>query len=98
MSMEPRNKSLKEETEPEIDPEEIDMASERVSGTPMPPEISSKTENLTEWDQPPKASGEAAHKVLPEDETSAAEELVEEGIDEADRDQRIASADPDFEP
>ena len=28
----------------------------------------------------------------------SAEELVEEGVEEADRDQRIASADPDFEP
>ena len=44
------------------------------------------------------AAGEAVPKVLPEDENAVAEELVEEGVEEADRDQRIASADPDFEP
>ena len=35
---------------------------------------------------------------LSEDEATIDEELTEEGIDEADRDQRIAAADPDFEP
>lgn len=36
--------------------------------------------------------------VKPEDKASAAEELVKEGMDEANRDRRIAAADPDFEP
>ena len=36
--------------------------------------------------------------VKPEDEISAVERLVEEGMDEADRDRRIAAVDPDFEP
>ena len=44
------------------------------------------------------ASGKAAPRVLPEDEASIAERLVYEGTDEADRERRIAAADPDFDP
>ena len=36
--------------------------------------------------------------VKPEDETSIAEQLINEGTDEADRERRIAAEDPDFEP
>lgn len=63
-----------------------------------PPELNKLTKELTEWDEPPAATGTAAHKVLPEDEVSIAEQLVYEGTDEADRDLRLAAADPDSEP
>ena len=42
------------------------------------------------------AAGESAPRVLPEDETPPAEILVQGGIEEADREQRMAAADPDF--
>jgi len=82
----------------EFDADEIDAAAgERVTPSHAP-EVDSKTENLTEWDQPASASDHSAPKNPFEDETTIAEELVEEGVDEADREQRLASADPDFEP
>jgi hypothetical protein len=87
-----------DDREEDVDPEEIDVAGERTPNHPAPPEIPEKMEALTEWDRPLDAAGSQAHKVLPEDEVNIAEELVEEGVEEADRDQRLASSDPDFEP
>ena len=82
----------------EIDPEEIQAASDETPTKAMPPEVDPLTEELTKWDEPPNATGTEAPKVLPEDEASIAEQLVLEGSDEADREQRMAAADPDFEP
>lgn len=81
----------------DIDPEEIESASERLPANALPAEVPPKMENLVEWDTPPESSGGAVPKVLPEDENSEAGELVEEGVEEADRDQRLAASDPDFE-
>jgi hypothetical protein len=82
----------------DVDPEEIESAaSERITPDTAP-EVDRKTEDLKEWDEPPTATGVSAPKVPMEDETSVSEELIEEGMEEADREQRIASADPDFEP
>jgi len=82
----------------DISPEELEVAADETPTDVTAPELSSETKELVEWDQPPEATGHAAPKVLPDDETSIAEQLVEEGTDEADRDRRIAAADPDFEP
>ena len=82
----------------DIDPEEIAAAADETPTDLTPPELSAQTQNLTEWDAPPASSGIATPKVVPEDETSIAEQLVEEGTDEADRERRLAAADPDFEP
>jgi hypothetical protein len=93
---------------PPEDEEEQEIAEETVAAaddTPTdvtPPELDARTEELTEWDEAPSAHGTAAPKVGPagddEDEDSIAEKLVYEGTDEADRERRIAAADPDFEP
>jgi hypothetical protein len=82
----------------EFDADEIEAAAEERVTPSNPPEVDSQTENLTEWDQPASAAAHSAPKNPIEDETTIAEELVEEGVDEADREQRLASADPDFEP
>jgi len=82
----------------DFDPEEIEAAAAEVLTPSNAPEENSKTENLTEWDQPATASAGSVPKTPLEDETAIPELLTEEGIDEADRDQRLASADPDFEP
>jgi hypothetical protein len=81
-----------------ISPDEIETAADETPTEFVAPEVNAETEAVTEWDQPPAASGTAAPKVEPEDEVSIAEQLVNEGTDEADRDRRIAAADPDFEP
>lgn len=84
--------------EDEVDPEEILAAGDETPTDVTAPENSAQTKDLTAWDEPPAASGTAAPKVLPEDEVSIAEQLVYEGTDEADRERRMAAADPDFEP
>ena len=82
----------------DIDPEEIAAASDDTPTDVTAPELDKETKELVTWDEPPGASGHAAPKVLPEDYVSAAEQLVYEGTDEADRVRRLAAADPDFEP
>jgi len=66
-----------------------------------PPEVDARTEQITEWDDAPAAHGTAAPKGMPggdDDEDTVAAKLVYEGTDEAERERRIAAADPDFEP
>ena len=82
----------------EVDPEEIQAAADETPTDVTPPELNEQTKNLTVWDEPPGASGSEAPRALPEDEVSIAEQLVYEGTDEADRERRMAAADPDFEP
>lgn len=91
-------KAVEPNDDDEFDPEEIEAASEERVTPSNAPEVDSKTENLTEWDQPSSASAGSAPKTPFEDETAIAKQLIEEGMDEADREQRIASVDPDFEP
>jgi hypothetical protein len=82
----------------EIDPQEIETASDETPTDVTAPELDAQTKELTVWDEAPSTLGSAAPKVLPEDEVSIAEQLVYEGTDQADRDRRIAAADPDYEP
>jgi hypothetical protein len=82
----------------EIDPDEVEAASNETPTDVTAPELSPATKDLIEWDEPPNAAGTATPKVLPEDEIPIGEQLVYEGTDEADRERRMAAADPDFEP
>jgi hypothetical protein len=82
----------------DVDPAEIADAVDETPTDVTPPELDDRTKELTEWDAAPASSGGASPKLLPEDETSVVEQLVYEGTDEADRERRIAAADPDFEP
>jgi hypothetical protein len=88
-----------------LDEEEVQEAAEEIADaadeTPTDvtaPELGPKTEELTEWDDAPAAHGTAAPKVGEDDEDTIAAKLVYEGTDEAERERRIAAADPDFEP
>ena len=91
-------KPLPPNDDDEISAEEIEVASDETPTDVTAPELNDQTKELVEWDEPPEAAGHAAPKVKPEDEVSVAEQLVYEGTDEADREQRLAAADPDFEP
>ncbi len=82
----------------DFSPEEIAAASDETPTAIAAPELDAQTKQLTEWDVAPEASGHAAPKVEPEDEAAVDEQLVYEGTDEADRERRLASADPDYEP
>ena len=82
----------------DIDPEEIEAASDETPTDFTAPEADAETKDLTVWDEPIGSSGTAAPKVRPDDDVPVGERLVYEGTDEADREQRMAAADPDFEP
>jgi len=84
--------------DPDFDPREIENAEFSEPNDEMAPEVDERTTELTAWDEPPGTTGMAAPKTPMEDEVSAGEQLVEEGLDEADRDQRLAASDPDYEP
>lgn len=62
------------------------------------PEVDPATAGLTTWDEPENAAGTKTPNVSSGDDTTVAEQLVDEGLEEADREQRIAAEDPDFEP
>lgn len=62
----------------------------------VPPEVADGTGALTEWDTPADAEGTWKFRPGRDDEMLDAEQLVEAGIEEADREQRV-SADQDAE-
>lgn len=104
LACESANMKRKQESpdeELEQNAEEIAEAADETPTNVTAPEVDAQTEEITEWDDAPATHGKAAPKVLPEDdadEDSIASKLVYEGTDEADRERRIAAADPDFEP
>jgi hypothetical protein len=84
--------------DPDFDPREIESAEFAEPEDEIAPEVDCRTVELTAWDEPPSSSGTAAPKTPMEDEISPGEQLLQEGIDEADREQRLAASDPDYEP
>jgi len=60
---------------------------------PAPPEVDHPAlENLTTWDEPLEAKGGAVDSMAPLDEANIAEQLVQEGVSEADHDQRVSAS------
>ena len=57
-----------------------------------PEAADSDTEELTDWDESPDATGVHTERVPLEDERSPVQALIEEGIEEADHDQRVSAA------
>jgi hypothetical protein len=96
MKKKPEKPQLRDD--PEFDAREIEDAEFASQDDERAPELDPRNVELTTWDEPPSSSGTAAPKVGMEDEIPPGEQLVEEGIDEADREQRLAAADPDYEP
>lgn len=79
-------------------PEELEAAVDETPAAAEAPEVNAETRDLTTWDQAPGATGNETPAVREDDETTIAEQLVTEGIEEAERDRRIAASDPDFQP
>jgi hypothetical protein len=84
-----------ENNDPDRDPSEMVDAAEDVNSPDQPPEVVSGVEDITAWDEPSGSTGVSAPRVVPTDDLIA-EELVRDGVEEADREQRIAAADPDL--
>src|SRR3954467_3627555 len=63
---------------------------------PSAPEVDEpEMENLTAWDEPLTAKGGEVDEREPMDEANIAEQLVEEGLEEADHDQRVSASEED---
>lgn len=79
------------------DDEEMIEAADETPTDVIAPETDEQTKDITTWDDPPTATGSAVPKVVPDDDASVGEELVYEGTDEAERERRMAAADPELE-
>ena len=83
------------EARDEVNDADRARAAEELQGPkdPSAPETGSPdVEEIVTWDEPVEARGEQAPRIGLEDEASVAEQLVEEGVDEADHDRRVAAS------
>lgn len=63
---------------------------------PIAPEVDDPAlENLTAWDEPADVRGGPVNQLDPMDEANIAEQLVQEGLSEADHDQRVSASESD---
>ena len=75
-------------------PNDLDRSSAReeltgaTSGLEKPP---TREEPGRDWQMPLVSTGEKAPTLRPEDEANIPEELIQEGVEEADHDQRVKS-------
>lgn len=87
--------------DPDVDPKDIQAAAEEMTdpGVDPAPEESPELARVTQWDEAPSTTGTATPKYGGDmDENQVGEELVQDGVESADRDSRLAATDPDFEP
>jgi hypothetical protein len=61
----------------------------------LAPEVSPGDENLTSWNENADIGGHAVHTSPPDQDVDVGLELVQEGVEEADMDQRRAAKDED---
>jgi nucleotide-binding universal stress UspA family protein len=61
-------------------------------GPPPPPEADETEQPVGSWSDSAASKGHQAYHAELEDEQSAAEQLVEEGVEEADHEQRLAAS------
>lgn len=76
--------------------EEILEAAEKIDGESLAPEVSSRTADLTVWDESPEDVGRRVQE-RPDNEVTISEQLVSEGNEQADREQRMAASAGDAE-
>ena len=60
-----------------------------------PEEVEDDMESIVSWDEAPESTGVHAGEVLPEDEANIAETLIQEGMEEAEHDQRLSAVEGD---
>ena len=71
--------------------EEVLEAAEKIDGESLAPEVSARTAEITVWDESPEDAGWRVHQRPMENQVSIAEQLVSEGNEQADREQRMAA-------
>lgn len=77
--------------------EEILEAAAKIDGESLAPEVSSRTAEVTVWDQSPEDVGWRVQERPMDDEVTISEQLVSEGIEQADLEQRWAAGADDSE-
>ena len=71
--------------------EEILEAADKIDGESLAPEVSARTAEMTVWDESPEDVGWRVHERPMENQVTIAEQLVSEGNEQADREQRMAA-------
>ena len=71
--------------------EEILEAADKIDGESLAPEVSMRTAEMTVWDESPEDVGWRVHERPMENQVTIAEQLVSEGNEQADREQRMAA-------
>ena len=71
--------------------EEILEAAEKIDGEILAPEVSSRTVGITVWNEWPEDVGWRVQERPMDNEVTIAEQLVIEGNEQADREQRMAA-------
>ena len=73
--------------------EDILEAAEKIDGETLAPEVSSRTAEITVWDESPEDVGWRVQERPTDNQVTISEQLVSEGNEQADREQRIAAGD-----
>jgi hypothetical protein len=73
--------------------EDILEAAEKIDGETLAPEVSSRTAEITVWDESPEDVGWRVPERPMDSQVTISEQLVSEGNEQADREQRIAAGD-----
>jgi len=77
--------------------EEILEAAEKIDGESLAPEVSSRTAEIIAWDESPEDVGWRVQERPMDNQLTISEQLVSEGNEQADREQRMASSAGDAE-
>jgi hypothetical protein len=75
-------------------PNDLDRSSAReelVGARSGPEKVPTREEQGRDWEMPLVSTGEKTPSVRPEDDQQVTEELIQEGVEEADHDQRARS-------
>ncbi len=77
--------------------EEILEAAEKIDGENLAPEVSPGTAEITVWDESPEDGGWRVRERPMDNQVTISEQLVSEGNEQADREQRMAAGAGDAE-
>ena len=75
--------------------EEILEAAEKIDGESLAPEVSARTAEITVWNESPEEVGWRVQERPMDSQVTISEQLVSEGNEEADREQRLAAGESD---
>ena len=71
--------------------ERILEAADKIDGENLAPEVSARTAEITVWDESPEDVGWRVQERPVDNQVTISEQLVSEGNEEADREQRMAA-------